>query len=121
MGFLFIKPEDSKKDIHIFPAYCVKDKEYHTFNDEDFENNIDWIEDIINNQDKIKDVDSDSNEAICHGVGTTLADMGVVNNNNKRYCKTIDKAVDYSAILKKKKFKVCGNCVKRFYKDEDDN
>lgn len=117
MGFLFIKPEDNNKSIHIFAAYKGKDGNYHTFNEE-----FDSIEELENIEgtefiEFIIDEDSDDNKAICHGDGITLEDMGIVNYKNKRYCKTIDEAVNYSATLKNKKFDVCGNCVKRLYKD----
>ncbi|WP_302272548.1 hypothetical protein [Brachyspira aalborgi] len=114
MGFLFIKPEDNNRAIHIFAAYKGKDGNYHTFNEE-----FDSIEELenIEGTEFIIDEDSDDNEAICHGEGVTLANMGIVNDDNKKYCETIDKAIEYSAIFQNNNLDMCGNCVKRLYKD----
>lgn len=117
MGFLFIKSNANNETVHIFPAFYGTDAKYHTFSDEKCKDSIEWIEDIISNKDKIKDVDLVNNKAICHGDGVTLANMGIVNDDNKKYCETIDKAIEYSAIFQNNNLDMCANCVKRLYKD----
>lgn len=68
MGFLFIEPNDPNETTHIFPAYQGTDGKHYTFNDELFDN-ISELENVFNNKNKRKDINSNTNEAICHGTG----------------------------------------------------
>lgn len=117
MGFLFIEPSDNNETTHIFPAYYGRDKELHTFNDSDF-NNMEEVKNIYINRAKIKDIDSDENESICNLI--TINDIGeeIIDIN---YCKTRIDARNYAANKQNSGYNVCGNCVRRLYKNEDDN
>lgn len=102
--------------MHIFPACRLIDGKCYTFSDEKCKDNIEWIEDIINNQDKIKGLNSGNSEAICHGDGVTVA-------NSKRekysiaYFDNQAETRTYAANRQNARRNICGNCVKRLYKD----
>lgn len=114
MGFLFIEPNDADETAHIFPAYLGTDGNYYTFNDELF-GNIAELENVFNNRNKLKDVNLNSNDAICHGIGTTVNDMG--SRITKHYCNNQAETRTYAANRQNAGRNICGNCVKRLYKD----
>ncbi|TKZ36150.1 hypothetical protein [Brachyspira catarrhinii] len=133
MGFLFIEPNDPNETAHIFPAFYeiveeeIYDFVYHTFNDE-LLGSIDNLDDagytikheeLGNMIGENANVDSYDNEAICHGVGATINDIG--NEFTEHYCQNQSEARTYAANRQNAGHNICGNCVRRLYKNDDDN
>ncbi len=128
MGFLFIEPNDADETAHIFPAYYdIGNDIPHTFNDEllyniedlDDNGNVISIEELENIIGENANVDSGDNEAICHGIGTTVNDMG--DEFTEHYCNNQSEARTYAAYRQNEGYNICGNCVRRLYKNDDDN
>lgn len=73
------------------------------------------VENIYINRAKIKDIDSDENESICNLI--TINDIGeeIIDIN---YCKTRIDARNYAVNKQNSGYNVCGNCVRRLYKNE---
>lgn len=114
MGFLFVEPKDPNETTHIFPAYQGTDGKYHTFNDE-FDS-IEAVEDTDENS-LILEEDSDDNKAICHGV--TCNDIGQI--LNIFYFDSQAETRTHAANRQNAGRNICGNCVRRLYKNDDDN
>lgn len=112
MGFLFIEPNDANETAHIFPAYRGING-YHTFGDKKVKN-IKELENINGTEPIVIEKGLGSNEAICHG-GTTVNDMG--SRITKHYCNTQSETRTYAANRQNARHNICGNCVKRLYKD----
>lgn len=116
MGFLFIKQYDPDETIHIFPAYYGKDKKIHTFNDNNFDN-IKELESVYENRDKILDIDDDDNEAICNAFSLNDIENAI---SDTEYLKTMVETRNYAANMQNNGYNICGNCVRRLYKNDED-
>ena len=114
MGFLFIEPNDADETAHIFPAYRGING-YYTFGDKKVKN-IKELENINGTEPIVIEKGLGSNEAICHGDGVTVA-------NSKRekysiaYFDNQAETRTYASNRQNARRNICGNCVKRLYKD----
>ena len=113
MGFLFVESNKPDETVHIFPAYYGKDGKYHTFNDE-----FDSIEEVENaDENDIIDKDSPNNKAICHGF--TRNDIEQI--LNLFYFDSQSETRTHAANRQNAGRNICGNCLRRLYKNDDDN
>lgn len=118
MGFLFIEPNDPNETTHIFPAYRVTNG-YYTFSDKNVKN-IREIENINGTEAIVIEKRLDSNEAICHGDGVTFGNFKI-KEYSTYYFDNQSGTRTHAANRQNAGRNICGNCVRRLYKNDDDN
>lgn len=118
MGFLFVEPKDPNETVHIFPA-CRVINGYNTFSDEKIKN-IKELENINKTDPLVIDKGLGINEAICHGIGVIVANS-TKEKHSIAYFDNQAGTRTHAADRQNAGRNICGNCVRRLYKNDDDN
>lgn len=114
MAFIVKISKNNDETVHIFPAKYDKYEDTYYPISYDFEDIIDLENNSLL---KYEEVDIKASP-ICNDDDVKIGKINVTKYKYK-YLDTVDEVIDLAAALQKKYKNVCGNCVRRLYKNDN--
>ncbi|WP_281818878.1 hypothetical protein [Brachyspira pilosicoli] len=114
MAFIVKISKNNDETVHIFPAKYDKYKDTYYPISYDFEDIVELENNLLL---EYQEGDIEANP-ICNDDNV---EIGKANATRYKYecLDTVDEVIDLAAALQKKHGNVCGNCVRRLYKNDD--